>query len=105
LVLEKHADFLRDLRQWSDIKLLTVRVDRLRQRHRAGLLCIGDAAHAMSPIGGVGIHLAIEDAVAAANILARPLLRRAVSESLLHKVQRRREMPTRLTNVTAAANG
>jgi 2-polyprenyl-6-methoxyphenol hydroxylase-like FAD-dependent oxidoreductase len=99
--LARRAPFLRDrvgeLGQWSDVKLLTVRVDRLRQWHRAGLLCIGDAAHAMSPIGGVGINLAIQDAVAAANILARPLSRGAVSESLLQRVQRRREMPTRLT--------
>src|SRR5207245_8715840 len=71
------APFLRDrvgeLCDWSDIKLLTVRVDRVRQWYRPGLLCIGDAAHAMSPIGGVGINLAIQDAVAAANLLAAPL--------------------------------
>ena len=64
------------LRDWDDVKLLSVAVDRLRIWHRPGLLCIGDAAHAMSPIGGVGINLAIQDAVAAANILARPLLTR-----------------------------
>ena len=58
---------------WDDVKLLTVRVDRLRRWYRPGLLCIGDAAHAMSPVGGVGINLAIQDAVAAANILADPL--------------------------------
>src|SRR5229473_8317836 len=71
------ASFLRDrveeLRDWNDVKLLTVRVDRLEQWYRPGLLCIGDAAHAMSPVGGVGINLAVQDAVAAANILWEPL--------------------------------
>jgi 2-polyprenyl-6-methoxyphenol hydroxylase-like FAD-dependent oxidoreductase len=86
-----------ELRDWDDVKLLSVSVDRLRLWHRAGLLCIGDAAHAMSPIGGVGINLAIQDAVAAANILAEPLQRGAVSEDDLHRVQRRREFPTRAT--------
>jgi len=99
--LSRRAPFLRDrvgeLTDWNQIKLLTVRVDRLREWHRPGLLCIGDAAHAMSPIGGVGINLAIQDAVAAANILARPLARGTVSDSLLDRVQRRRELPTRLT--------
>ena len=69
------------LRDWSDIKLLTVVVDRLRVWHRPGLLCIGDAAHAMSPIGGVGINLAIQDAVAAANILAPRFLQAGVSDN------------------------
>lgn len=73
----KLAPFLNDrvteLNDWSDAKVLTVRVDRLRQWYRPGLVCIGDAAHAMSPVGGVGINLAIQDAVAAANILAAPL--------------------------------
>jgi 2-polyprenyl-6-methoxyphenol hydroxylase-like FAD-dependent oxidoreductase len=95
------APYLRDrdaeLRDWDDVKLLSVTVDRLRQWHRAGLLCIGDAAHAMSPIGGVGINLAIQDAVAAANILAEPLRRGPVSEGDLRRVQRRREFPTRAT--------
>lgn len=95
------APFLRDrvgeLRDWSDISLLTVRVDRLRRWHRPGLLCLGDAAHAMSPIGGVGINLAIRDAVAAANLLAGPLRRGAVTEAELHAVERRRELPTRRT--------
>jgi 2-polyprenyl-6-methoxyphenol hydroxylase-like FAD-dependent oxidoreductase len=76
------APFLRDrateVRDWSDVKLLTVRADRLREWYRPGLLCIGDAAHAMSPVGGVGINLAIQDAVAAANILAGPLRENAV---------------------------
>jgi 2-polyprenyl-6-methoxyphenol hydroxylase-like FAD-dependent oxidoreductase len=84
-----------ELSDWSDIKLLSVAVDRLRVWHRPGLICIGDAAHAMSPIGGVGINLAIQDAVAAANILARPLLSRNAADSDLRAVQRRREFPTR----------
>jgi 2-polyprenyl-6-methoxyphenol hydroxylase-like FAD-dependent oxidoreductase len=82
---------------WSDIKLLTVMVDRLRVWHRPGLLCIGDAAHAISPIGGVGINLAIQDAVAAANILAAPLRNGRVADDDLRAVQRRREFPTRAT--------
>jgi len=88
---------LEELRDWSDIKLLTVAVDRLRRWHRPGLLCIGDAAHAMSPIGGVGINLAIQDAVAAANILV-PRLRGGgdIGDETLDQVQRRRELPTRL---------
>jgi len=95
------APYLRDrlleLKDWSDVKLLSVAVDRLRVWHRPGLLCIGDAAHAMSPIGGVGINLAVQDAVAAANILAPALRRGAVSERDLAAVQRRREFPTRAT--------
>jgi 2-polyprenyl-6-methoxyphenol hydroxylase-like FAD-dependent oxidoreductase len=95
------APFMRDrveeLRDWDDIKLLTVVVDRLRKWYRPGLLCIGDAAHAMSPIGGVGINLAIQDAVATANLLARPLQRAVLSTADLCRVQRRRELPTRLT--------
>ena len=89
---------LEELHDWSDIKLLTVAVDRLRRWHRPGLLCIGDAAHAMSPIGGVGINLAIQDAVAAANVLV-PELRADgdVSSAQLARAQRRRELPTRLT--------
>ena len=88
---------VKEIRDWEEIKLLTVKVDRLRQWYRSGLLCIGDAAHAMSPVGGVGINLAIQDAVAAANILARPLTQGSVSPSHLQKVQWRRELPTRLT--------
>ena len=95
------APFLRErvdeLKSWDDIKLLTVAIDHLRQWSRAGLLCIGDSAHAMSPIGGVGINLAIQDAVAAANILTQPLLGGKVGESHLRAVQRRREYPTRMT--------
>jgi 2-polyprenyl-6-methoxyphenol hydroxylase-like FAD-dependent oxidoreductase len=86
-----------ELRSWDDVKLLTVQVNRLRRWHRPGLLCIGDAAHAMSPIGGVGINLAIQDAVAAANLLAQPLLRGAPTEDELAAVQRRRNLPTRMT--------
>ncbi len=85
------------LTDWSDIKLLSVSIDRLRRWSRPGLLCIGDSAHAMSPIGGVGINLAIQDAVAAANILAQPLLLGSVSERVLRAVQRRRMYPTRMT--------
>ena len=95
------APFLRDrvdeLKDWDQIKLLSVAVDRLKQWYRPGLLCIGDAAHAMSPVGGVGINLAIQDAVAAANILTSPLLDNAVSMDVLRKVQRRRMFPTRAT--------
>jgi 2-polyprenyl-6-methoxyphenol hydroxylase-like FAD-dependent oxidoreductase len=100
------APFLREriaeLDSWDQVRLLTVHVDRLARWHRPGLLCIGDAAHAMSPVGGVGINLAIQDAVAAANLLARPLLREklrgaTIGDEALHAVQRRRELPTRLT--------
>jgi 2-polyprenyl-6-methoxyphenol hydroxylase-like FAD-dependent oxidoreductase len=95
------APFLRErlneLNDWNDVKLLSVAVDRLRQWSRTGLLCIGDSAHAMSPIGGVGINLAIQDAVATANILAGPLAKGTVTEERLRRVQRRREFPTRVT--------
>jgi 2-polyprenyl-6-methoxyphenol hydroxylase-like FAD-dependent oxidoreductase len=94
------APFVRDrvgeLDDWDKIKLLTVRVDRLRRWYRPGLLCIGDAAHAMSPVGGVGINLAIQDAVAAANLLTEPLRTRTLDETHLLRVQRRRELPTRV---------
>jgi 2-polyprenyl-6-methoxyphenol hydroxylase-like FAD-dependent oxidoreductase len=91
------ADRVEQIRDWEQVKLLTVCVDRLRQWSRPGLLCIGDAAHAMSPIGGVGINLAIQDAVAAANLLAAPLRERRLGDEHLRQVQRRRELPTRLT--------
>src|SRR3990170_4079287 len=85
------------LGSWDDVGFLEVRVNRLRRWHRPGLLCIGDAAHAMSPIGGVGINLTIQDAVAAANRLTEPLLRDEVTERDLAAVQRRRMPPTRVT--------
>jgi 2-polyprenyl-6-methoxyphenol hydroxylase-like FAD-dependent oxidoreductase len=81
---------------WDDVKLLHVRLDRLRTWHAPGLLCIGDAAHAMSPAGGVGINLAIQDAVAAARILAQPLLDGTLTDADLAKVQRRRIFPTKV---------
>jgi 2-polyprenyl-6-methoxyphenol hydroxylase-like FAD-dependent oxidoreductase len=90
-------DRLAELREWNAVKLLTVSVDRLRRWHRPGLLCIGDAAHAMSPVGGVGINLAIQDAVATANLLAAGLRRGEVQEADLAKVQARREWPARMT--------
>jgi 2-polyprenyl-6-methoxyphenol hydroxylase-like FAD-dependent oxidoreductase len=99
--LETVAPFLHgrtaELKDWSDIKLLSVAVDRLRHWSRSGLLCIGDSAHAMSPIGGVGINLAIQDAVAAANILVPILSAGASADPHLQKVQTRREFPTRMT--------
>jgi 2-polyprenyl-6-methoxyphenol hydroxylase-like FAD-dependent oxidoreductase len=91
------ADRVEGLEDWDHVKLLTVAVDRLERWHRPGLLCIGDAAHAMSPIGGVGVNLAVQDAVAAANILWQPLRSGAVSEEDLVRVQTRREFPTRVT--------
>lgn len=90
-------DRVAELKDWDQIKLLSVQINRLRQWHLPGLLCIGDAAHAMSPAGGVGINLAIQDAVAAANLLADPLRERRVTEGLLAAVQQRREFPTRVT--------
>jgi 2-polyprenyl-6-methoxyphenol hydroxylase-like FAD-dependent oxidoreductase len=91
------ADRTGELRDWEQIKLLTVRVDRLQRWYRDGLLCIGDAAHAMSPVGGVGINLAIQDAVAAANLLAAPLREGRLTTEHLASVQRRRALPTRIT--------
>jgi 2-polyprenyl-6-methoxyphenol hydroxylase-like FAD-dependent oxidoreductase len=84
-------------KDWSEISLLSVSVDRLRDWSRTGLLCIGDSAHAMSPVGGVGINLAIQDAVAAANALAQPLLTRAPLDEPCRAVQKRREFPTKVT--------
>jgi 2-polyprenyl-6-methoxyphenol hydroxylase-like FAD-dependent oxidoreductase len=93
----KLANRVRELASWDDVKLLTVRVDRLKRWYRPGLLCIGDAAHAMSPVGGVGINLAIQDAVAAANILWEPLRKGPVPEETLAQVQKRRQWPTEMT--------
>jgi 2-polyprenyl-6-methoxyphenol hydroxylase-like FAD-dependent oxidoreductase len=91
--LKSTVDSIRD---WDDVKLLTVRIDRLRNWSRPGFLCIGDAAHAMSPAGGVGINLAIQDAVAAANILLPKLMQESLSGADLIQVQRRREWPTKI---------
>ena len=91
------ADRVGELHDWEPIKLLTVQVDRLHRWYRPGLLCIGDAAHAMSPVGGVGINLAIQDAVATANLLAAPLRAGRPTVQDLQRVQQRREWPTRMT--------
>ena len=91
------ADRVGDITDWDQVKLLSVRVDRLRQWYQPGLLCIGDAAHAMSPAGGVGINLAIQDAVAAADVLAPAFRSGGPSTDDLRRVQRRRELPTRIT--------
>jgi 2-polyprenyl-6-methoxyphenol hydroxylase-like FAD-dependent oxidoreductase len=90
-------DRVGELRSWDDVRLLTVQVDRLNRWYRPGLLCIGDAAHAMSPVGGVGINLALQDAVATANFLWAPLAGGRLDVSDLAKVQKRREWPTRAT--------
>jgi 2-polyprenyl-6-methoxyphenol hydroxylase-like FAD-dependent oxidoreductase len=87
------VDRVQELKDWDDIKLLTVVVDRIEQWWRPWLLCIGDAAHAMSPIGGVGVNLAVQDAVAAANILAAPLREGRVTTNDLAAVQSRRTLP------------
>ena len=101
------APFLRDrvdeLRDWDDVKLLTVAVDRLERWWRPGLLCIGDSAHAMSPVGGVGINLAVQDAIAAANILAEPLRDGSLADDASRRGQRRRTLPTRLTQAMQVA--
>jgi 2-polyprenyl-6-methoxyphenol hydroxylase-like FAD-dependent oxidoreductase len=89
-------DRIEEIRSFDDVKLLTVTIDRLREWSKPGVICIGDAAHAMSPVGGVGINLAIQDAVAAANILAEPLRNGAVTREHLAAVQRRREFPMRV---------
>ena len=87
------ADRAHQIADWGEVKLLTVQIDRLKRWWRPGLLCIGDAAHAMSPVGGVGINIAIQDAVAAATILSK----RDFSDNSLRKIQRRREWPVRVT--------
>lgn len=99
--IARAAGFLGDvvdtLRSWDDVKLLSVQINRMPRWWREGLLCIGDAAHAMSPVGGVGINLAIQDAVAAANLLAEPLREGRLAARDLEAVQRRREWPARVT--------
>jgi len=95
-VASELADRAHEIRSWDDVKLLTVRVDRLERWHRPGYLAIGDAAHAMSPIGGVGINVAIQDAVVAANVLWQPLSLGQVGEKVLAGVQSRRERAVRL---------
>jgi 2-polyprenyl-6-methoxyphenol hydroxylase-like FAD-dependent oxidoreductase len=97
------AHIAADVRSWDDVKLLTVAVDRLLQWSRPGLLCIGDAAHAMSPIGGVGINLAIQDAVAAANLLATKLRAGTVTDQDLDGVRARRLWPTKATQAAQLA--
>lgn len=91
------GDRIGELQSWDQISMLSVSVDRLKRWYAPGLLCIGDAAHAMSPVGGIGINLAIQDAVATANALAEPLRRGPVEPELLESVERRREFPTKLT--------
>jgi 2-polyprenyl-6-methoxyphenol hydroxylase-like FAD-dependent oxidoreductase len=91
------ADRVHEISQWDQLKLLSIQVNRLTRWHSPGLLCIGDAAHAMSPVGGIGINLAIQDAVAAARILAPALKTSIVTELTLAHVQSRRELPTRIT--------
>ena len=91
------GDRVDELKSFDDIKLLTVAVDRLRQWWRPGLICIGDAAHAMSPIGGVGVNMAIQDAVASANRLAAPLKAGTVSDEDLRAIEARRTFPMRFT--------
>ena len=86
-----------DVKSWDDVKLLTVAINRLKRWTRPGLLCIGDAAHAMSPIGGVGVNLAVQDAVATANLLAAKLADGCPPEDELDAVRRRREFPVRMT--------
>ncbi len=97
------ANRVQELTSWDEVKLLTVTIDHLRRWHLPGLLCIGDAAHAMSPVGGVGINLAIQDAVATVNILAKPLRRGRPPEVRLAAVQRRRMFPARIVQAGQTA--
>jgi 2-polyprenyl-6-methoxyphenol hydroxylase-like FAD-dependent oxidoreductase len=92
-----------ELNDWDQIKILTVQINRLRRWYKQGLMCIGDAAHAMSPAGGVGINLAIQDAVAAARILAGPLQERQVPVAALAALEKRRTLPTRVTQALQLA--
>jgi 2-polyprenyl-6-methoxyphenol hydroxylase-like FAD-dependent oxidoreductase len=90
------SDRIGEIKSFDDVKLLTVAIDRLKQWHRPGLLCIGDAAHAMSPVGGVGVNLAVQDAVAAANVLAEPLRAGSVTREHLDAIQARRSFPMKV---------
>jgi len=90
------SDRVAEIRDWDDVKLLTVRADRLTRWHKPGYLAIGDAAHAMSPVGGVGINVAIHDAVVAANVLWRPLREGRITDADLARVQQRRERAVRI---------
>ena len=101
-ILPAFTDRVTEIKHWHDVQVLSVRVDRLRQWYRPGLLCLGDAAHAMSPAGGVGINLAIQDAVAAANILGPAFEKGAPTVADLRRIQRRRQLPTRLTQAVQA---
>jgi 2-polyprenyl-6-methoxyphenol hydroxylase-like FAD-dependent oxidoreductase len=92
-----------DVKTWDEVKLLTVAINRLKRWTRPGLLCIGDAAHAMSPVGGVGVNLAVQDAVATANLLAAKLAIGCPSETELDAVRRRRELPVRVTQAMQVA--
>ena len=96
------SDRVSELRDWDQIKLLTVRADRLRRWYRPGFLAIGDAAHAMSPVAGVGINVAVQDAVVAANLLWQPLRRQHVSVATLARIQRQRELTVRLIQAMQA---
>ncbi len=102
-LLPEMADRISELTDWNQVKLLTVRADRLTKWYRRGYLAIGDAAHAMSPVGGVGINVAIQDAVTAANILWEPLRIRRVTENDLMRIQDEREMPVRLIQAGQSA--
>jgi 2-polyprenyl-6-methoxyphenol hydroxylase-like FAD-dependent oxidoreductase len=97
------ASVVETLENWDQVKLLSVSLDRLTSWHRPGFLAIGDAAHAMSPVGGVGINLAVQDAVAAANILAGPLALGADVNRLLSKVEERRLLPTKIIQAVQRA--
>lgn len=97
------ADRMPELTSWDEIKLLSVAVERMQRWWKPGFVCIGDAAHTMSPIGGVGVNLAVQDAVAAANLLARPLREKRLADADLAAVQKRREFPAKLTQMMQIA--